>query len=249
MIKLVILLSICSCVLSLRYPKVEVRIAGGLPGNISDYPWQISLQHSGKHTCGGSIFNDKIIVTAAHCFKNDDVSKLQIRAGSSYWDKGGVVVKVAAFRSHKDYDPDVVNNDIAVIRLKSPLPLGSNIKPIPLTTNEPGDGTSAVVTGWGILKEGNSSLPSQLQYVNLNIVDRKTCSAAYEDFIIDSNTICAAADDKDACPGDSGGPLVADGSLVGVVSFGLGCADPNYPGVYVNVFKLREWITENAKKV
>ncbi|XP_037953289.1 trypsin delta-like [Teleopsis dalmanni] len=251
MIKLVILLSIFSYVRSsLLFPKPDGRIVGGLPADILNYPWQISLQYMESHLCGGSIFNDKIIVTAAHCLENMNPSALQIRAGSSSWNKDGVVVKVAKIKIHENYSSENYRNDVGVILLISPLPLGSNIQSIPLTTTEPAGGTSAVVTGWGVMKQGSSSLPEQLQYVKLNIVNRLICKIQYKLLNpIEASMICAGANGKDSCQGDSGGPLVVNGTLVGIVSWGQGCAQPFFSGVYANVFKLRMWITENAKTI
>lgn len=59
---------------------------------------------------------------------------------------------------------------------------------------------------------------------------------------ITDRMLCTKYKDTDACQGDSGGPLVADGKLIGVVSWGEGCADPRYPGVYARVAIVRDWI-------
>ncbi|XP_037955612.1 trypsin alpha-like [Teleopsis dalmanni] len=253
MIKLVILLSLFACALGGDLPdgllpQLDGRIVGGQAGSISSYPWQISLQRSGSHSCGGSIYNAKIIVTAAHCLQNVAASSLQIRAGSTYWNSGGVVVKVAAFKNHEGYNPSTMINDIAVIRLSSSLPLGTNIKAISLATYDPVNGASAVVSGWGTLSYGSSSIPATLQYVNVNIVSRTQCASSSYGYgsSVKATMICAAASGKDACQGDSGGPLVSGGALVGVVSWGYGCAYASYPGVYSNVAELRTWVISNA---
>ena len=86
----------------------------------------------------------------------------------------------------------------------------------------------------------------KLREVLVPIVDRKLCESAYKNINpITSRMICAgrfSEGGKDACQGDSGGPLTANGTLYGIVSWGLGCAQPYYPGVYTNVAELRPWI-------
>jgi trypsin len=126
---------------------------------------------------------------------------------------------------------------------------GVGIQPIGLTTDEPPAGSSSVVSGWGTLSSGSSSLPTQLQAVTVNIVSSAECSSAYASYGgITDRMICAAVTGggKDACQGDSGGPLVVEKLLVGLVSWGVGCAEPNYPGVYSNVATLKDFITEHT---
>ncbi|EDW60462.2 uncharacterized protein Dvir_GJ21495, partial [Drosophila virilis] len=232
-------------------PQLDGRIVGGTATTIGSFPWQISLQRNGGHSCGGSIYNSKIIVTAAHCLQSVSASSLQIRAGSSYWNSGGVVVKVAAFRNHEGYNANTMVNDIAIIKLSSALSFTSNIKSIGLASSAPRNGASASVSGWGTQSSGSSSIPTQLQYVNVNIVSQSVCaSSAYSYGSQIKNTmICAAASGKDACQGDSGGPLVSGGVLVGVVSWGYGCAYSNYPGVYADVAVLRNWVINNSNSI
>lgn len=90
-------------------------------------------------------------------------------------------------------------------------------------------------------------MSSILRRVTIPIVDREICNASYNPArIITERMICAGDllhGGKDSCQGDSGGPLTADGILYGIVSWGYGCAEPNYPGVYTNVADLRFWIT------
>jgi trypsin len=85
--------------------------------------------------------------------------------------------------------------------------------------------------------------------VDVDITSRSECESAYADYGgITINMICAnvPGGGKDACQGDSGGPLVVAGQLVGIVSWGVGCALAEYPGVYANVATLKSFITSNT---
>jgi trypsin len=126
---------------------------------------------------------------------------------------------------------------------------GAGVQQIALTSTEPAAGALSVVSGWGTLSSGSSSLPSQLQAVEVDITSRSACDSAYASYGgITENMICAAVPGggKDACQGDSGGPLVVGSSLVGIVSWGVGCAEANYPGVYSNVATLRSFVTDET---
>ncbi|XP_034476946.1 trypsin alpha-like [Drosophila innubila] len=256
MFKFVILLSVVACAFGAAIPEgllpqLDGRIVGGVATTIGSFPWQISLQRNGYHSCGGSVFRANIIVTAAHCLQNVSPSALQVRAGSTYWNSGGVVLKVANFRNHEGYNGATKANDIAVIRLSGSLAMSSNIKAIGLASSAPGNGAAASVSGWGALYSGSTSTPTQLQYVSVKIVSRATCASGTYSYgnQISSTMICAAAPGKDSCQGDSGGPLVSGGVLVGVVSWGYGCADSRYPGVYADVAVLRNWVNNAANSV
>jgi len=253
MLKFLILLSAVACALGGTIPEgllpqLDGRIVGGTATTISSFPWQISLQRSGSHSCGGSIYSARVIVTAAHCLQSVSASSLQIRAGSSYWSSGGVVAKVSSFKNHEGYNANTMVNDIAVLHLSSSLSFSSTIKSIGLASSNPANGAAASVSGWGTQSSGSSSIPSQLRYVNVNIVSQSRCSSSSYGYgnQIKSSMICAAASGKDSCQGDSGGPLVSGGVLVGVVSWGYGCAAANYPGVYADVAALRSWVINNA---
>ncbi|KAH8290129.1 hypothetical protein KR054_000178, partial [Drosophila jambulina] len=256
MLKFVILLSAVACALGGTIPEgllpqLDGRIVGGTATTISSFPWQISLQRSGSHSCGGSVYSTNIIVTAAHCLQSVSASSLKVRAGSTYWNSGGTLVNVAAFRNHEGYNANTMVNDIAVIRLSSSLGLSSTIKAIGLASSNPANGAAASVSGWGTQSYGSSSIPTQLQYVNVNIVSQANCASSTYGYgsQIKSTMICAYTAGKDACQGDSGGPLVSGGVLVGVVSWGYGCAYVNYPGVYASVADLRSWVVNNANSV
>jgi trypsin len=141
------------------------------------------------------------------------------------------------------------NNVSVPFQVSVPFTFGPGVGSILLTSTEPLADTPATVSGWGTLNSGDETLPSQLQAVNVSIIDRTACNDAYIDYGgITVNMICAGVPGggKDSCQGDSGGPLVAGGQLVGIVSWGVGCAEADYPGVYSNVATLKDFVTENT---
>lgn len=232
-------------------PQLDGRIVGGAEATIANFPWQVSLQRAGSHSCGGAIYSQDIIVTAAHCLQSVSPATLKVRVGSSFWNAGGTVVPVAAFAIHEDYDSGVMLNDVGLIRLAKPLKMGPTVQTISLATKTPPDGAPAVVTGWGTTFYGSSHLSTHLMKVNVSIVGRTACASSIYGYgsEIKLTMLCAYDTGKDACQGDSGGPLVSGGKLVGVVSWGYGCAYPNYPGVYADVADLHPWVLETIRKL
>jgi trypsin len=141
-----------------------------------------------------------------------------------------------------------LNNFSVSFQVSVPFTYGPGVQPISLTNTEPPAGALSVVSGWGTLSSGGS-FPSQLQAVDVYITSRAACNSAYAAYGgITENMICAGVTGggKDACQGDSGGPLVVGTQLVGIVSWGIGCALPNYPGVYSNVATIKGFITEQT---
>ncbi|GLH15199.1 Trypsin-1 [Gryllus bimaculatus] len=214
--------------------------------------WKVSLQYGGVHNCGGSIISEKYVVTAAHCVFGS-VAGYTVRAGSSYHASGGTVHAVYSIARHARFNEETdYDSDVALIRIVDTFQFGPTVQPIKLPPAgfEPEEGTIAVVSGWGNLNEGNSNAPAQLQYVEVPIVNIHACNFYYLGLITET-MVCAGVTEggRDACQGDSGGPLVIDDVLVGVVSWGYGCARPQFPGVYASAGYFRSWINANIVKM
>ncbi|XP_043256098.1 serine protease 53-like [Colletes gigas] len=224
---------------------LDSRIVGGSPVDINQHPYQLSLQTSG-HICGGSIISSKWAVTAAHCV-GMSADRYSIRVGSSNKDQGTRYTIKRIIR-HPEYNSRTVDFDVALLEINGEIKFNGNVKAVKLATTEPSSGSLVDVTGWGALKEGGS-VSTQLMKVSIPIVDRNQCQTAYgTKNSITSRMICAGytAGGKDSCQGDSGGPLTSKGTLYGIVSWGYGCAQPKYPGVYSNVANLSSWIKQNS---
>lgn len=233
-------------------PQLDGRIVGGHDTTIEDHPHQVSLQSVyGSHFCGGSIINEDTVVTAAHCVSGRTPSSLKIRLGSTHHHQNGDVVEVRALKMHEQYNPYTFTNDVAVIKLSHPVRESSKVKFIKLAKITPLSGAKAQVTGWGAQSQGSPNLPETLQEVDVSILRWKKCGSDNYEYgqQVQKSMVCAYADYKDACQGDSGGPLVSGNRLVGIVSWGYGCAQPGYPGVYSDVPVTRDWIEKTAAEL
>jgi len=248
-------------------PALNNFIVGGVEARPNSIPWQISLgaQFWGLdegHICGGSIINERYIVTAAHCFFPR--MKYYIRAGAHALSKRGSSrgapdqkVKVEKVIIHEGYhNREGLHDDIALLRLASPLKFRDEIQPIclPEPKTKWADKESFLVTGWGQLGEYDDS-PDRLRQVVVPHIPNSVCRRQpnYGGGAIHEGVMCAGLilGGKDACAGDSGGPLatVVDGkwTLAGVVSWGVGCGDKHSPGVYTNVGQYVDWINKHMK--
>lgn len=178
------------------------------------------------------------------------VSSLGIRVGSSQKRSGGSIMNVKNVFIHQDYKG--FDYDFSILELTEPLEFNEQIQPIALPNEDTivKDGALCLVSGWG--NTHNSSESSEtLRAAYVPIANQEYCNNQYQGQVT-PRMICAGFDDggKDSCQGDSGGPLLgfdeesSDPQLIGVVSWGRGCAQANYPGVYGRVTSVVSWIKE-----
>ncbi|KAK5647140.1 hypothetical protein RI129_002032 [Pyrocoelia pectoralis] len=244
------------------YP--EARIVGGERSTFGKWPWQISLRQwrtsTYLHKCGAALLNENWAITAAHCVDNVPPSDLLLRLGEHdlstdsepYIHQERRVQIVAA---HPQFDPRTFEYDLALLRFYEPVQFQPNIIPVCVpTTDENFVSRTAYVTGWGRLYE-DGPLPSVLQQVAVPVINNTICESMYRSagYIehIPHIFICAGwrKGGFDSCEGDSGGPMVIQREdnrflLAGVISWGIGCAEPNQPGVYTRISEFRDWINQ-----
>lgn len=234
----------------------QAKIVGGKDTPPDEYPWMAALVRNSdpdeafeSQFCGGALLNRYWVVTAAHCVEGERATDIGVWL--NIWDlddtTSAIYRDIKSIFIHPGYSEDAggnLHNDIALLLLDSPI---DTVIPVAYA-----DSPSAVVAddsvraiGWGDLG-GRRGYPKILQEVDLNIQEISSARNSYGNSI-NSRHLAAAASGKDTCQGDSGGPLFdADGDegdplLVGITSFGFGCAN-GHPGIYANVGYYKNWL-------
>ncbi|XP_055842461.1 serine protease nudel [Episyrphus balteatus] len=242
----------------------ESRIVGGTYSEPLQWPFVVAVYRNGDFHCGGTIFSEQWIITAAHCTIKFENYFYEVRAGMlrrSSFSSSTQIHHVTHVVVHQMYERRTMKNDLALLRIDTPLRFNRWVKPICLpdlgrTTMGsdwiwgPEVNTICTVVGWGAVREKGPG-SDRLKEVQLPI--RRRCTEKDDQ---EAEDICAgeAVGGRDACQGDSGGPLFCrsvsnnnEWYLAGVVSHGNGCARASEFGVYTRVALYLDWIAMAMK--
>jgi trypsin len=237
---------------------LEPTIVGGRPASPGEYPaqgyLQVDLGGGDSWSCGGTLVAATLFLTAAHC-ATDPFEP--IPAGSAAVALGEIdlndvtaedVYDVDAVEVHEDFNAAALSNDVALLTLTEPAPFA----PLPLVGADDTElwdpDTLTTIVGWGTTGSGGQASDVLLE-AEVPITSDAECEDAYgEDFDV-TTMVCAGDGEHDTCQGDSGGPLMVPNGfgafvLAGITSWGFGCADPDFPGVYTRLGApaLNSWV-------
>jgi len=234
------------------------KIVGGIESRPYEFPWAVSVRRKStdSHFCGASIINDRWIVCAAHCMDGETPGIVSVVVGEHDRSAASTVRvshDVESIFVHELYNSRTMENDVSLIKTVLPIAFSLNVQPIcaPDPANDYVHYFSQCA-GWGTINSGGICCPNVLRYVTLNVTTNAFCDVVYTTYTIYPDMICATdntgMNERDSCQGDSGGPLSVKGaggafSLIGIVSWGIGCAS-GYPGVYCRVGSHTAWITD-----
>ena len=242
-------------------PANVLDILEGQEAKLGEVPWQVYLQVTdGRYIymCGGSIIDKNNVVTAAHCVQNDKGKPYKTDQIQIFY--SGIKISrmkrvtVEKIIIEPNYNAVTKNNDIALLHIRRPFQF-SNITgqiklPLP-NAARPNDRAKLTVSGFGSISH-NGPTSEKLLKVDVEYISRNRCeNESVYGVMLKPSMICAGYIEggKDSCGGDSGGPLVDETTktLVGVVSWGIGCGFPKRPGVYTDVSQYVDWINDIKK--
>ncbi|XP_060655821.1 chymotrypsin BI-like [Drosophila nasuta] len=240
------------------------RIFGGDVGNPHCFPYQVGMllqRPKGLYWCGGSLISDQHVLTAAHCV--DMAKRALVFLGANEIknakESGQVRLMVPSsnFHIYPTWNPKRLKDDIALIRLPHAVSFNERIHPIQLPKRHyeyrSFKNKLGIASGWGRYATGVHAISNVLRYVQLQIIDDRTCKRNFPLSFRGTNICTSGRNARSTCNGDSGGPLVLQRKhskkrvLVGITSFGsiYGC-DRGYPAAFTKVASYLDWISDET---
>lgn len=224
----------------------------GVPVKRGVHPNAAAILRDQRQFCGGSLISENFILTAGNCvsfLNGNDIPKLRVYLNTvalKTYNPGAIISKVVSFKVHEKYNKKTNENDIALIKL------GEKVTTLyPLTLPDPGSndtyvGQNATILRWGNRKSNEGTTQRVLLTADVQVISNNDCSDSYNGTDIFDSSLCASslAKNEGNCQDESsGGAMIVGGRQIGITSWGKGCMDSKYPGVYTRVNKYLNWIS------
>uniref|UniRef100_A0A8C7ENQ0 t-plasminogen activator n=1 Tax=Neovison vison TaxID=452646 RepID=A0A8C7ENQ0_NEOVI len=259
-----------------QYKQPQFRIKGGLYTDITSHPWQAAIFVKNRRSpgerffCGGILISSCWVLSAAHCFQERyNPHHLRVVLGRTYREVPGEEeqkFEVEKYIIHEEFDDDTYNNDIVLLKLQSDslhcAQESDAVRAVclPEATLQLPDWTECELSGYGKHEASSPFYSERLKEAHVRLYPSRRCTSQHLfNKTITNNMLCAGdtrsggnqANLHDACQGDSGGPLVCmkDNrmTLVGIISWGIGCGQKDVPGIYTKVTNYLDWIQNNMR--
>jgi secreted trypsin-like serine protease len=246
--------------LALALPAQVLAVVGGNAVHPGGYPYVVAVGDTSGAYCGGTLIAPDVVLTAAHCItgKPTSLQRLRVLAGSPVVRTdlaradGVHVLGVTAVYVHPKFSEQSMHYDAALLILDHAV---AGVRTLPLAGVSPRAGSTVSAAGWGATHERGTSARGHLRSVVLKLATTSACTRgnAIVGRYFAPSMMCAGNPGRDTCSGDSGGPLVGSvagrTALVGITSFGYGCAEEAHPGVYTRVSAIRAWALAQLGRV
>jgi secreted trypsin-like serine protease len=249
---------VCS-LLALALPASASAVVGGKAVQPGNYPFVVAVGDTEGPFCGGTLISPSVVLTAAHCItgKPTALEHLRVLVGSPRitadraTDGASHVLGVTAVYVHPKFSERFMHYDAALLILDHPV---RGVRTVPMADSSPLAGTTVSAAGWGLTDERNDTMPNRLRSVILKVGTTRECRRGNKilgEYFAPS-MMCASNPGRDTCSGDSGGPLVGTSNghtiLIGITSFGYGCAQDGHPGVYTRVSAIHAWVVSQLER-